>query len=298
MGVLDTIKGAASSMAGNLPKAMLFVRKFNTGDDNEIEVEETSVNTKVSALRKLTTKKKKKSSSQKLMGQVAGAAGLGGDAAAEEAKATRKEIAQALTELDYVAMEVQFNPNRLNLVTSGGTQSEFKALGDSARRQLNTVDLPSVTTLSLQLVFDQVNIQDAFVREGNVLTNPTVGNIVSTVQSISTNAKGGYSVQTQTEGLLSLLVFRQTRDIIFYWNEMFFHGVLEYVNAKYTMFNKLGNPIRSVVDLTIRQADTDDTFKSDKEYWDAAFDAAFGEAGFNVTTQSRSKMERTLGGWF
>ena len=49
------------------------------------------------------------------------------------------------------------------------------------------------------------------------------------------------------------------------------------------MFNKVGNPIRGVVDLTIRQGD-EPQYGYDEIYWDQAFTKAFGKAEENVTS--------------
>ncbi len=293
---MPSLLDAASSMIGNLPKAMLFVKKFTGKDSNMGQAEKKKVNDDVAALRGLVKKKGKQSSAQKLMGQVASS--VGADAELEEVETTKEQILAAMDEKAYVAMEVQFNPGKLSMTTAGGRSVDYRSIGDSARRQLTTVDLTAATTLHVQLVFDQVNIQDAFLHEGNLLTNPTVGNLVSQTQSLVVNARDGYSVQDMADGLLSLLVFHQTRQVIFYWSELYFHGLLTDVSVQYTMFNKLGNPIRALCDLTIRQADSDDLYKSDNDYWDAAFNAAFGEAGFSTTTQSVGALERNLGGWF
>ena len=308
MAVLDALKsagegikgfgkelgGGLSNLAGNIPKAMLFIRDF-TGDkmdEMDFSPKKASSND-ISALRKLI-KKRKQTASEKKSGQLIGAA-VGTSAGSAQAADT-EALKSALTGKGYLAFEVQYNPNKISMITTGGRIGEYKSMGDTGRRQYISVDNGTDTNFSVQLVFDQMNIQDAFITEGNPLTNPTVGNIVSTAQSIYTNATGeGYSVQAQTEGLISLLTFEQTRDIIFVWSEMFFHGILSDVTAHYTMFNKQGNPIRSVVDLTLKQSNTANEYTSDIAYWDEAFTAAFGAAGLNMTANKRSAFGSAVG---
>ena len=302
---IDKVKGFGNdlkSLTGNIPKAMLFVRDFTGDEGRERRMDQANKKAKsndIKELRKLI-KKRDKTNQEKKAGQLLKDAGLpGADFGPDGGKnASREEMIQQLKASNYLAFEVQFNPNKISLTTRAGKITDYKALGDAGRQQLTMLDLTAATTLSIQLIFDEMNIQDAFVREGNVLTNPTVGNIVSTIQSTVTNAKGGYSVKSQTEGLLSLLAYQETRDVIFTWSEMFFHGMVTDITAQYTMFNKIGNPVRSTVDMTIRQADSGVEYESDRMYWDDAFTAAFGPAGTKMEAKTESGITRALGGWF
>ncbi len=302
---IDKVKGFGNDLkplTGNIPKAMLFVRDFTGDEGRERLMDDANKKAKskdVRELRKLI-KQRKKTSQEKKTGQLLKSAGIGDGSfgAGGGNGASKEEMIQQLKASNYLAFEVQFNPNKIALTTRAGKITDYKSLGDAGRQQLTTVDLTAATTLSIQLIFDDMNIQDAFVREGNILTNPTVGNVVSTVQSVVTNAKGGYSVKNQTEGLLSLLAHQQTRDVIFTWCEMFFHGMVTDITAQYTMFNKLGNPVRSTVDMTIRQADSGVEYESDRMYWDDAFTAAFGAAGTKMQAKTDSVVSKAMGGWF
>ncbi len=290
MGVWDSIK----TLTGNVPKAMLFVRNFSNGQTRPKNPGEKS---DVQALRELT-KSRGKTAQEAKSGQILEAAGqaLPGSGGAKETD--MKKLLKQLEASNFLAMQVQFNPNKIGLTTRAGAMMDYKSVGDAGRQQMSIVELTAATVLTVQLIFDRMNIQDAFVREGNVLTNPTVGNLVSTAQSIYTNAHEGYSVQPQTEGLIALLTHRETREVIFTWSEMFFHGMVADVSAQYTMFNKIGNPIRSTIDLTIKQSDSMKEFESDREYWDEAFNAAFGEAGIKMKAKTESAVTSALGGWF
>ena len=83
---------------------------------------------------------------------------------------------------------------------------------------------------------------------------------------------------------MSLLTQPVTRKVIFYWAKMCFQGELVSVSSRYTMFNKDGNPIRGMVDLTIRQGEESGF---DVAYWDEAFTRTFGDPG---TDQISGKM--------
>ncbi len=301
MGFLDAMSsfgGSISNMVGGAPKAMLFVRDFTGNKKKNLSKDASkSKDQDVKALRNLI-KSRDKTAQEIAAGKQLANAGQVMDFPTGGKAADKQTLIQELKKSNYLAFEVQFNPNKISMTTRAGKIADYKALGDAGRHQLSTVTLTAATTLSVQLIFDEMNIQDAFVREGNLLTNPTIGNVVGTIQSIAVNRKGGYSVKKQTEGLISLLTFQQTREVIFTWCEMFFHGNVTDISAQYTMFNKIGNPIRSTVDLTIRQADTGQEFVSDKQYWDDAFTAAFGPAGMKMEAKTRSAMDKALGGWF
>ena len=264
-----------SSVTGFLPHAMLFVPdvKSSTAAAETLDsLTGGAINSDVMALRALVKKKTKKDKS---------AGGGAAEIIAKQAVQTTTFIGLA-TELaarGYVAMEVQYNPSSIRISNSAGVIERDIPGGDLAIQQTQELGNGVYTNMNVQLVFDKVNLQDAFRTEG---MNLTVGNAVETVGNAVNNLAGGgggYSVQKPVEGLMSLLNFKRTRQIIFYWSDMFFHGELTGVNANYTMFNKLGHPIRATVDLRLEQTDEYARYKSDNEAWNSSFDALFGEAG-------------------
>jgi len=124
--------------------------------------------------------------------------------------------------------------------------------------------------------------------------NPTAGNVVDMIgQGIRTAMDDMHSIKAQVEGLIAMLLHEKTRRVVFFWSQMFFHGEVESVDATYTMFNKLGDPIKANVNLTIRQAASGDEYKSDEEYWDKAYKQVFKETGM---VSSASKMVDRLFG--
>ncbi len=184
----------------------------------------------------------------------------------------------------YLALEVQYNPGAIYLETQAGIQMDYGGgeLGNRSNNNIIQTNRPVSTTLSLQLVFDDMNPSDAFMMENTALT---MGNAVSAVSS-TVNKVGGkqYSVQSQIDGILSLLTMDKTKDVLFYWAQMCFSGTLFSINSRYTMFNKDGNPIRGVVEMAIRQGSKGVNAFSDARYWNQAFNKAFGNAYQNVTS--------------
>lgn len=264
--------GMLTSVFGFLPHAMIFVPQVhsNAAADALDGLTGGTLNNDVMALRALTKAKKKKSKG--VMGGIK-------DHFAKQVTSFSEFITLS-TELGtrgWVAMEVQYNPSTINFTNTAGKIRNYSNAGDLALGRSEVYDPGLQTLMSVQLVFDAVNLQDAFRAEG---MNLTIGNAVETVGNIYNNVKNdGYSVQKPVEGLLSILQFKRTRQIIFYWAEMFFHGELRSVNVNYTMFNKLGHPIRATVDLSIIQSDNKDAFASDAKAWNEALTACFGEPG-------------------
>lgn len=205
---------------------------------------------------------------------------------------------------DYMKLEVQYNPASIHMETVAGVQQSFSGgnMGTQANNQVVQVKQPVSTTMNFQLIFDDVNVYDAFMMQN---LNLSVGNAVSAVADLTKKIKAGdkmaaYSVQAQIDGLVSLLVRMETRVVMFCWADMSFQGELTGVEAKYTMFNKDGEPIRGVVGLTIRQGDKDTTTNSAENgfsedvttYWNNAFDNLFGGAKLNLKSGGSSTLSK------
>ena len=269
----------ASLLLGKAPKAMLFVQKRATSTvaslDTDSETSSNNINSSISALRDLV-KQKKTGSIASRMGKSAGQV-IGVDQL-ESKFANAQEAANArdanMVENNFLKMEVQYNPNSIQFTTSAGKQKDFRGLGDSGAQQLVTIERKATTFMSVQLTFEDVNIQDAFVREN---LNPNVGNIKDMGANLITNLAGGYSIKEKMEGLISLLISNKTRNMVFVWANMFFHGQLNSVDATYTMFNKIGEPIKGTVQLQLRQAASGQEYATDIAYWNEAFQYAFAD---------------------
>lgn len=253
-----------SSITGNIPKAILCVRQM--ADDDSLEDTAKAAGSLQKELLKGTRNALERGTGDNtLASQTFDSLTKGG----------------VMGGSGYLAMEVQYNPNSIYMETQAGRQVEYAGgnLGSKSNNQIVQDFRPVSTTMSFQLIFDDMNPNDAFMLEN--LAPTTVGNIVSAVGSgVRKKKEGGYSVQSQVDGLMALLTQDETRQVIFFWAEMCFRGELVDVNTRYTMFNKDGNPIRGVVELTICQGD-DPLFGYDRIYWDQAFTKAFGKAAEN-----------------
>ena len=195
-----------------------------------------------------------------------------------ETTATFKDIKGMVSQNGYTPVEVQYNPATLRFSTSAGMQTDYDdSAGDVAVR---TVKKPASTELSFELLFDDVNIMDAFMLSDNPITNMSTGNLLQSGKNLYNNIKGqGYSVREQMEVMLALLTIQSARQVIFFWGSMSFRGEVTAVSSTFTMFNKKGEPIRGKVGMTIRQGHssnkTEEAFRYDEKYWDDAFDRVF-----------------------
>ena len=263
------IQDAVSSLTGNLPKAILCVRDLSQAQGGE----------KGDAAKKASDLQKRllKSTEDALNGLLED--NRGGSQTFRSL--TGKNGAMAGS--GYLALEVQYNPSSISMSTQAGKQVQYSggSLGQGGANQITQIVQPVSTTMSFQLVFDDMNPQDAFLLENMA---PTAGNLVSGTADVARKVRGAYSVQAQMDGLMSLLTQPVTRKVIFYWAKMCFQGELVSVSSRYTMFNKDGNPIRGMVDLTIRQGEESGF---DVAYWDEAFTRTFGDPG---TDQISGKM--------
>lgn len=249
-----------SSITGNIPKAILCVRDM-MGDDSVEDDAKAAARLQEKLLEETRDALERGTGDRTLASQTFGSLTEGGKMGGS----------------GYLAMEVQYNPSSIHMETRAGVVDYSGGnLGGQSINQLAQDNQPVATIMSFQLIFDDMNPSDAFMLEN--LAPTTVGNTVSLVGSgVKKKIDGGYSVQKQVDGLIALLTQTETRHVIFFWAKMCFRGVLTDVNTRYTMFNKDGNPIRGVVELSIRQ-DAEDVFG----HWDKAFTKAFGKAAENA----------------
>ena len=184
------------------------------------------------------------------------------------------------------ALEVQYNPSSLSL-TANAQPVPFSYLLKNTDNGIPNQDLrPPSVTLNVQLVFDDMNVKDAFMAEKARLS---VGDVISDVSAIVTAARGkSYSVQPQTNALVAMLMRESTRLVTFQWADMSFTGEVCQTQARYTMFSVSGQPIRSVVDLVIVQAITG---SGDMTQWDNAFDKGFANS-LSASTTGKSTIQK------
>lgn len=249
-------------------KATLYVRLVATSIDNS----GSKINQDVSGLRSVLKKRKKTSSTiANRAGQSVNQAALAAEATAN--KMTEVEVSAAMLSSGFLPFTVQYNPSSLSFRSFGGKMFQYQSMGNETMNSITTTDKKTSTHMSVQLIYEAIDNSDAFGSSSlGINTDDVIHAGVSTIK----NLNGGCSVKKQVEGLVSLLMTKEYRQVIFVWNNMFFHGELISVNANFTMFNKLGNPIRAVVDLEIQQTNGNATFASDRQYWNDVFNEVYG----------------------
>ncbi len=188
---------------------------------------------------------------------------------------------------DYIAIEVQFNPNTISFETQDSGPRTISS--SSAGSPYYQIVEPVSTTMSFQLIFDQVTPLSTFM-----LDSLTVGNLAKAGIGAATSAisnKFGKqdeaekdhdkSVKAQMDGFLALLAMAETRQIIFFWSAMCFRGELTRVDSRYTVFNPDGTPVRGSMSVSIRQEQDNYSDKKgkpayyDEEYWRKQFEKNF-----------------------
>jgi len=267
MGLTDStmLQNMVRSITGNAVKAVLCIRNPKAVKKENDSEKKDSANELEQAINDINT------INSELMKKAE--ASLSG----KSASSTYKDIKGIVEKNSYIALEVQYNPSTLKLSTSAGMQTKYG--GDASDLTVQTVPTPAATDLSFDLIFDDCSSQDAFMLEGNAVTNSSFGNMYQAGKSA---VVGKYSVQRQMEGLLAMLTLDSARNVIFFWADMSFRGEVTALSTTYTMFNKKGYPVRGNVSMTIRQGDGSEDAderekirKYDETYWNKAFDRLF-----------------------
>lgn len=229
----------ATSAAGSIQKAFLIIHKTSSEEINSAKVLAAAQN----ALQAAAANAGAGALSQKLSG--AGA--------------------------DAHVMQVQYNPSSLSIQASSEDQPIAYLQQHVNSKMINQNTCPPMVVLSVQLIFDAMNPQDAFMLDKVRLS---AGKIVSDISGGIQAKKGGYTVQPQTEGLMTAMLQAGTRVVTFRWADMAFTGQLIEMAANYTMFSVSGKPIRSTITMNIAQQVESD---ADFQYWNKAIDKVFGQ---------------------
>ena len=174
---------------------------------------------------------------------------------------------------------VQYNPSSI-AIQANAESVRFQNLQQNLDNAVpaNLVRPPSVV-MSVELVFDDMNIADSFMVEKftSGLSAQTVSNVVNAA------LKKTFSVQSQINAFIGLMQDDTTRNIKFQWADMSFVGEVTEAQARYTMFSTSGRPVRGTVRLNITQQVDD---KADASYWDTAFQKFFADGVNEVGARS------------
>ncbi|MBQ9866295.1 MAG: hypothetical protein IJM34_04680 [Lachnospiraceae bacterium] len=269
-GAATAIGAAAKGLEMAKAKATLYVRMLGRYNDTT----GSTTNQDVSALKGLLKMRKKKG---KAAAKRAGEAVMEADIIEEgtQIKLSEAELAAEMLTIGFIPVPVQYNPASISMQSVGGAIEKYTAMGNDSPNSLVSMDKKTSTYLTVDLIFEEVINSDAFGSTTMENGGVNISNGVDMAKDMVANLSGNVSVRTRVEGLISLLMLKRTRQIIFVWGNMFFHGELLSVNANYTMFNKKGNPIRATASIQIQQTNGNATFKSDTAYWDEVLDDVF-----------------------
>ena len=128
--------------------------------------------------------------------------------------------------------------------------------------------------MNLQLIFDDYERTQAFMSEKFTDASAAARTVVTGIANAVTGRT--YSVRPQVEGFIGALINPFTRKISFYWGKMKYQGVLNSVNAEYTMFSTDGNPIRANVNIGILLVDETLDYQS-MGPWQYSYLTVFGK---------------------
>ena len=174
------------------------------------------------------------------------------------------------------AFRVQFNPSSLNISGySGGSQDiiDYTETGKAAK----ATPLETNYAFSVNLIFDQMELQNCF--PWDIMDFTLTTGMQAAMKAVSVATTGlDISVQAVTEGMIGALYNPRTRYVGFLWGPLLYKGVIKSVNARYTMFDLMGRPVRSQISLTLYLADKDIKqagAKSNLGMWANAYKKAF-----------------------
>lgn len=203
-----------------------------------------------------------------------GGGGLGALAGAEGALlgGVSSLVASVVSDSDK-KFRVQFNPKELQIGAYTPVQSKADAQRKKGQQKnVSASVLKPTVELTVNLIFDRVNIYDSFMWDK--FTGGVSATGVTNVVSAIATAKGKvWTVQTEVEGLIAALRNQYTRSITFQWANFSFNGHLKNVVARYTMFSVSGRPVRAQVMLRLRQELDPDKLRGWYKEFDDAFDA-------------------------
>ena len=264
------LMNAVSSVTGAVSKAVLMIQKTKT------EPEMPGADNSPAG-----------SSSGSLLGIASAGLGAGGLSKLSSAASALNSAASAIGTMgvssqiysydwmDYFKLQVQFNPSTISITNQNGNILN-PAVTDANSGIITQQNIKMRTTFRCDLIFDDMNIADAFSSSDDMFTAAGIENIATNIASNVTadsinSALGtsfeGHSVRKYVEGLLGALMHTDEKNCAFVWGNMVFRGELTEVRPEYTMFNKKGEPIRAKVSIAIFQSSA----QNDYDYWKKAY---------------------------
>lgn len=147
-----------------------------------------------------------------------------------------------------ITFELPINPTELSISAQAGEgNKQYTSNGATHKTMHPHIELRVVAYV------DEVNTYDAFLYE------KTSSGVIKTATNIVKNIVKEYNVAVYVDGLLAALKNERYSTIWFIWGNMSYGGILNSVNATYTMFSPLGHPIRARIEMVIVCVSTQET---------------------------------------
>lgn len=128
-------------------------------------------------------------------------------------------------------MEAEYNPSSISISSGAALSTDAAESNEGVKKAEKKAD----TQISFQLIFDSTQADEI-------------------------------DVACVTNGLIALMTDKTLTRLEFCWGDMSLKGQLSGIQAKFTMFSKVGVPMRATVDISLNREDEDDM------YWNNAFD--------------------------
>lgn len=258
----DLLSSANGIIFGEIPKATLYLRKPESGLTGNVLMDN------LAAIKTVT----------------ADAQSLLSGSISRDRKETKKTI-EDMKAQGFIPVPVQYNPKSIRFQTYNGRITSGGVGADQGMGTQTQMQMKATTNLSFQLIFADISLKDAFMWEKFRIS---AKDLVDTGFEIARIVKGKiHTVKNEVEGLIGMMCNPVTRRVLFSWGDMAYQGEVTNIEAQYTMFSPDGHPIMATVDMTIQQiADTNDSMKTDEQYWDSAFDRLFKDDATSIDGQS------------
>lgn len=225
-----------------------------------------------------------------------------GDALAGGGNAPNKVGEVASENNEFFKIAVQFNPASMRMDSVNGKVKSMNSSGNNTAKLLNEQEYSGRTKLSFDLIFDDVDLMDAFMIQE--VFDMNASKILGKAGDIWSHGQNIFSVRARMEVFMTLLVSPITQQVIFHWGKMVFRGQVTGVNNTYNMFNTSGNPIRGTMHLEITQDDRKegqkdpdklgDNFSYQNKQWQDSFNRTFKEGKGGGTSMASKFFNNNL----
>lgn len=291
-GMLSNLGSSLSGMVfdGAGAKAVIYIpnpNKYVPGEtkiDDEVSLNKAAKNFENSLVKKNSKQALNKAAGEKLNETSSALKAL---KSLKPGNKSSNSVTEDAEVEDFVKCVLQFNPETIRMDTLNGAVKSINTTGTDAK-QLNEQNYTGRTKLSFDLIFDDVDLMDAFMLQE--MADMNVSKMAGKAYDMYTHGGNTFSVRTRMEAFMGLLASSITQHVIFAWGKMVFRGQVTGVTNKYTMFNTSGNPIRGVMHLEITQDENkNDKFEYDQVSLKKSFENTF-KSGMGGGSSVASKL--------